>query len=165
MNPSPRSAHPPRHQGCGLKRVRIRLLNQTAQLLPLSELSVEPIERCGLSARVHDRGGEKDVRFYWRAVPTLLPVWWDSRLQAVRWGNRDRNERKLPPTGMTWRETVEAGRWSALTSEPVNVPATYAIINGVWYMVSQGVRGLLVRTRGGSGWCSPSASRAPATTK
>ena len=86
----------------------------TAIALPVSELPVELIERCDLSARVHDRGGEREVRFYWRAVPALLPVWWDGRLRIVRWGNRDRDERKLPPTGWTWRETVEAGKWSAL---------------------------------------------------
>src|SRR5687767_10460900 len=70
-----------------------------AVALPLSELPVELIEHAGLSARVHDRGGEKEVRFYWRAVPALLPVWWGGRLQVVRWGNRDRVERKLPLTG------------------------------------------------------------------
>ena len=67
----------------------------------------------------------------------------------MRWGNKDRAERKLPPTGWTWRETVEAGKWAALGPEPVDVPAAYALINGVWYMVKQGVRGLLVRTRAG----------------
>jgi hypothetical protein len=70
-------------------------------------------------------------------------------LQVVRWGNRDRAERKLPPTGWTWRESVEEGKWAALEPEPVDVPAAYALMNGVWYRVKQGVRGLLVRTRAG----------------
>jgi hypothetical protein len=82
-------------------------------------------------------------------VPALLPVWWDGRLQIIRWGNRDRRERKLPPTGWTWRATVEAGRWSALSPELVDVPATYGFANGVWFRVRQGMRGLLVRDRGG----------------
>ena len=121
----------------------------TAIALPVSDLPVELMEEYGLSARVHDRGGEKEVRFYWRANPAVLPVWWNGRLQIVKWGNKDRIERKLPPTGWTWRETVEAGKWSALEPEPVEVPAAYALMNGVWYMVKQGVRGLLVRTRTG----------------
>jgi hypothetical protein len=104
----------------------------------------------GLADRVHDRGGEKEVRFLWRAVPALLPVWWDGKLQIVRWGNRDRRERKLPPTGWTWWATVEAGRWSALEPEVVDVPATYGLMNGVWFRVKQGMRGLLVRDRGGN---------------
>ena len=89
-----------------------------AVALPLSELPVELIEQGGLSARVHDRGSEKEIRFYWRAVPALLPVWWNGRLQVVKWGNRDRGERKLPPTGWTWKETVEAGKWAALEPDP-----------------------------------------------
>jgi hypothetical protein len=115
--------------------------------LAASELPVTLAE--GLADRVHDRGGEKEVRFLWRAVPALLPVWWDGRLRVVRWGNRDRSERKLPPTGWTWRATVEAGRWSSLEPEPVDVPATHGLMNGVWYRVKQGMRGLLVRDRGG----------------
>ena len=31
----------------------------------------------GLADRVHTRSGKPEVRFCWRAVPALLPVWWD----------------------------------------------------------------------------------------
>ncbi|VTR95093.1 Uncharacterized protein OS=Singulisphaera acidiphila (strain ATCC BAA-1392 / DSM 18658 / VKM B-2454 / MOB10) GN=Sinac_0545 PE=4 SV=1 [Gemmata massiliana] len=72
------------------------------------------MEQNGLDERIHDRGGEKKVRFYWAATPTLLPVWWNGRLQIVRWGNKDRAERKLPPTGWTWEDSVAGGKWSAL---------------------------------------------------
>jgi hypothetical protein len=119
----------------------------TAIALAVGELPVTLAG--GLADRVHTRGGEAEVRFLWRAVPALLPVWWDGRLQVVRWGNRDRRERALPPTGWTWRATVEAGRWSALAPERADVPATYGFANGVWYRVRQGMRGLLVRDRGG----------------
>lgn len=121
----------------------------TAIALALSELPVELVEAHGLSARVHDRGGEKEVRFDWRANPNVLPVWWGGQLRVLRWGNKDRAERKLPPTGWTWKETVEAGLWSALEPEPVEVPATYALANGVWFRVRRGVQGLVVRTRTG----------------
>lgn len=119
----------------------------TSVALPASELPDLVVEQ--LAARVHTRGGEREVRFDWRAVPALLPVWWGGRLQVVRWGNRDRGERRLPPTGWTWRETVEAGRWAALGPEAVEVPAVYARTNGVWFRVKQGLRGLLVRTGAG----------------
>lgn len=33
--------------------------------------------------------------------------------------------------------------------EPVEILATYGLSNGVWFRVQQGMRGLLVRTRGG----------------
>jgi hypothetical protein len=115
--------------------------------LSLSELPSLLAE--GLADRVHNRGGEPEVRFLWSARPTLLPVFWEGQLHVVRWGNRDRAERQLPPTGWTWRETVEAGRWAALAPEPVVIPAEFGLAGGVWYKVKQGVRGLLVRDRSG----------------
>src|SRR5262245_36081262 len=120
-----------------------------ATALSLSELPVELFDSAGLSSRVYDRGGEKEVRFYWRAVPALLPVWWNGKLHIVRWGNRDRAERKLPPTGWTWKETVEVGKWRELEPEPGDIPATYALMTGGWFRGKQGLRGLLVRTRSG----------------
>jgi hypothetical protein len=122
----------------------------TAIALAYSELPVSLIEAHGLEDRVHDRGGQKEVRFYWQASPTLLPVWCHGRLQIVRWGNKERAERKLPPTGWTWKETVESGRWSVLEPEPVVIPATFGLMNGVWFKVKQGMRGLLVRDRTGN---------------
>lgn len=118
--------------------------------LAYSELSLPLIGACELEAHTHDRGGEKEVRFYWQAVPTLLPVWWCGKLHVVRWGNKHRAERKLPPTGWTWQETVEAGRWAELEPEPVVIPATYGLANGVWYRVKQGMRGLIVRDQQGA---------------
>src|SRR5262249_22951014 len=98
--------------------------------LAYSELPLSFIEEHGLDKRVHDRGGEKEVRFYWQAAPALLPVWWDGQLRIVRWGNRDRAKCKLPPTGWTWQETIEEGKWFALAPEPVVIPATYGLMNG-----------------------------------
>lgn len=121
----------------------------TAVALACSELPLSLLGEHDLAERVHERGGEKEVRFYWRSSPALLPVWFDGRLQIVRWGNKDLRERKLPPTGWTWREKVEEGWWSALEPEPVVVPASFALMNGVWFKVKQGMRGLLVRDREG----------------
>ncbi|WP_439621602.1 hypothetical protein [Gemmata sp.] len=47
----------------------------TAIALATSELPLSLLEQHDLEDRVHDRGGEKEVRFYWQADPTLLPVW------------------------------------------------------------------------------------------
>ena len=113
--------------------------------LALSELPLALIDEHGLDARVHERGGEKEARFYWRARPSLLPVWWNGRLQVLRWGVRSRREKVLPPTGWTWRETVVEGKWAAMEPESVLVPATYGLMNGVWYKVKEGVQGLVVR--------------------
>lgn len=122
----------------------------TAIALAYSELPLAVIEAEGLGERVHDRGGEREVRFYWYASAPVLPVLWGGRLRVVRWGNRDRVERKLPPTGWTWKASVEDGKWAALAPEPVVIPATFAFAEGVWFRVKQGVEGLLVHDRRGN---------------
>lgn len=114
----------------------------TAVALPVSELPELVVQ--SLVERVHDRGGEREVRFDWRCRPALLPVWWEGKLQVLRWGNRDRSDRQLPPTGWTWRESVDAGKWAGVRLVPVEVPARYALMNGVWFKVTRGVRGLAV---------------------
>jgi hypothetical protein len=110
--------------------------------LDLSELPL------ALHERVHVRNGQREVRFLWRHHPRVLPVWHEGRLQIVRWGGRRGGP--LPPTGWAWLATLEAGGWAPWNPEPVDVPATYCLENGVWYMVRQGVRGLLVRDEQGA---------------
>jgi hypothetical protein len=119
----------------------------TAVALPVSELPERVVNE--LADRVHDRGGEREVRFDWRSRPALLPVWWEGKLQVLKWGNRDRGERRLPPTGWTWQESVQAGKWVGVEPVPVEVPAGYAYANGVWFKVKRGLRGLVVLTPAG----------------
>jgi hypothetical protein len=119
----------------------------SAVALPTSELSEDVI--AAHPERIYTRdGADREFRFYLRAVPALLPVWWHGRLHVVRWGNRDRSDRRLPPSAWTWRETVEAGKWSGIEPEPVDVPARYGYANGVWFNVREGFRGLLVQPPG-----------------
>ncbi|VTR92538.1 Uncharacterized protein OS=Isosphaera pallida (strain ATCC 43644 / DSM 9630 / IS1B) GN=Isop_1313 PE=4 SV=1 [Gemmata massiliana] len=56
----------------------------------------------------------------------------------------------MPPAGWIWEESIAEGKWSALALEPVIVPVTYGLANGVWYKVKQGMRGLLVHDRKGA---------------
>jgi hypothetical protein len=44
---------------------------------------------------------------------------------------------------------AEAGGWLPYAPEPVDVPATLALDNGVWFKVRQGIRALLVRDERG----------------
>ena len=71
-------------------------------------------------------------------------------LLVARWGNRRGESRRLPCTGWTWRETVEAGRWADLEPEPVVIPAAWAVDRGVWYAVEKGIEALLVRDERGA---------------
>ena len=53
--------------------------------------------------------------------------------------------RTLPRTGWPKLATAEAGLWAGWGAEAVDVPASLALDNGVWYAVRQGVWGMLVR--------------------
>jgi hypothetical protein len=94
------------------------------------------------------RGGRHEKRFYcWDSEP-LQPAWFEGSLQIVRWGGRRRGG-ALPPTGWTWRATVEAGGWAPLAAEPADLPATFGLDGGVWFSIRQGARGLVVRDADG----------------
>jgi len=96
--------------------------------------------------RIHRRGEgvEGELRFLYRDAEPMLPIWHEGVWRVVRWGNR-RRRGKLPPTGWTWKDTVEAGGWSSFGAEPVNILCNLAMDKGVWFRVRQGIRGLLVR--------------------
>ena len=117
--------------------------------LTLSELPVELVERHGLRRRIHDRGGEPELRFLLADAERVLPVWFDGRLRLARWGNRRGQSRALPCTAWTWQATLEAGGWAALGAEPVVIPTTFCVDRGVWYHVREGVRGVAVRDEEG----------------
>lgn len=102
-----------------------------------SDVPTEVIEQQGLARLVHDRGGEKELRFM--REHAVLPVWHDGRLTIESWGSRSG---KLPRTGYTWRTSIDAGEWTVYAAEEVVIPATAAFDRG-WYRVRQGVRGLL----------------------
>jgi hypothetical protein len=106
-----------------------------------SDLPVELIE----SRRVHDRGGELEVQFLLRDRERVLPVWFDGRLQILRWGNRRGQSQVLPLTAWTWQATLENGGWGEQEPVPVVIPATLGLDRGVWYSIREGVRGVVVR--------------------
>jgi hypothetical protein len=118
--------------------------------LSWSALPLEMLEQDDLRRRIHERGGEREVQFLFRDHTPILPVWHEGQLQLMAWGNRRRESRRLPCTGWTWLATVEAGGWSCCQAEPIDIPATMGLENGVWYQVRQGIRGLLVRDEQGT---------------
>lgn len=112
--------------------------------LAWSELPTELIGRHGLERRVHERGGEREVRFYFRDRSPRLPIWRDGQLGLARWGNGRGESRFLPRTGWTWLSTVQEGYWRELGPIAVDIPATIGLERGVWFRIRQGIRGLLV---------------------
>jgi hypothetical protein len=112
--------------------------------LALSELPAELVEENGLGRRVHDRGGELELRFLLNDRERVLPVWLDGQLQVLRWGNRRGQSAGLPTTAWTWQKTLEAGGWGDRVVVPVTIPATLGLDRGVWFRVREGVRGAVV---------------------
>jgi len=112
--------------------------------LAWSELPTDLVRRHGLERRVHERGGEREVRFLYRDRVPRLPIWRDGRLQIVRWGNGRGQSQLLPPTGWTWLETINEGGWLSAGAVPVDILASLGLENCVWYRIRQGIRGLLV---------------------
>jgi hypothetical protein len=93
---------------------------------------------------MHERGGERKIRSYYRDRFPRLPIWRDGRLQIVRWGNGRGDSRFLPRTGWTWMSTVEAGYWRSVEPIRVDIPATLGFDRGVWFRIRQGIRAILV---------------------
>jgi hypothetical protein len=115
-----------------------------------SELPEELIERHRLHRQARGRGDAREVHFLVRSRRPRLPVWRDGRLQVVRWGNTRGQSRVLPRTAWTWLSTIEEGGWRGSGAIPIDIPATFALERGVWFLVRQGVRGLLVPDERGS---------------
>jgi hypothetical protein len=117
----------------------------TAIAISYSTVPMELFKKPRLERRVHHRGGEREIQFHLQDRESLLPAWHDGQLIIARWGCRRTESLVLPCSGWTHLVSVETGRWADWRAEEVMVPASLCLDNGVWYRVSQGVRGVLVR--------------------
>jgi hypothetical protein len=118
--------------------------------LAYSALPLQLIEEYGLERRVHERGGEREIRFLWMDEERLLPVWTsEGELKLVRWGNRREESKKLPCTAGASLKTYEEGGWTAFNPTAVDIPATVCRDGQVWFAVRQGIRGILVNDEEG----------------
>jgi hypothetical protein len=116
----------------------------TGIALAWSELPTELIGRYKLQRRMHERGGERELRFLLADREPLLPVWHESQLCIVGWGNMRGHSRCLPRSGWIWREELETGLWANTDAQKVIIPATLGLEKGVWFRIRQGIHGLLV---------------------
>ena len=116
--------------------------------LPLHDLPETLIQRHRLGERIARRDPEsgREVQFLYRHPRPILPVWIDRQLCIVEWGSRDRSQ-PLPRTGWCRVEDVESGLWQQLQPDRVHIPALLALERGVWFVVEEGIQGLLVRDR------------------
>src|SRR5687768_8200293 len=112
-------------------------------------LPTKLVEQQSLASRLVDRGGEKEYQFLWLANECVLPIWTGDvhqggQLRLGQWGCRRGESRWMPFIPMTQFSTVEDGTWKPFSPRPVDIPATLVLEGGVWVLVREGIRGLLV---------------------
>ena len=112
--------------------------------LPIDALPEELVERYPHRVATREPEATRELRFTFRDPQAELPVWHDNRLEILAWGNRDDRKSRLPRTGWCRQESLEAGRWSWLQPEMVEIPAALGLEKGVWFLITEGVRGVLV---------------------
>jgi hypothetical protein len=77
--------------------------------------------------RVHERDGQREVRFSLNHGPRVLPMVHEGKVQLVRWGSEREDPTELPCTRWTWLASVEEGKWAGWRPEEVTVPAASGI--------------------------------------
>ncbi len=112
-----------------------------------SEIPQRLIRQFKLESRVVVRGEQapEEIRFLRREGRPWLPAWHAGQLGIHAWGCRSRQEQGFPPGAWCHREHLEAGYWRHLQPEPVEIPANYVLDRGIWYVVRDGLRGVLLR--------------------
>ena len=113
--------------------------------LPIDALPEELVQRHQQRLAVREPDASRELRFTFRDPQAELPAWHDNRLDILLWGNRDDRTSRLPRTGWCRQESLEAGRWARLRPEPVEIPAALGLEKGVWFLIPEGIRGILVR--------------------
>lgn len=93
--------------------------------------------------RVYERERRQEIQFHWWQAPTLIPVVWNGQFQVLRWGNKDRRGR-LPYGGWIALSQIEAGALAHVRPEEVVIPANLGHHRGVWFMVEEGFRGVIL---------------------
>jgi len=120
----------------------------SAIALLVPELPLALVRQNRLTERIHSREGREEFQFRWYAMPTVLPVWFDGRLEVLPWGSKLRRG-PLPYGGSLSVEEIRAGVVAGARPEEVVIPANLAFQNGVWFVVNEGIRGVAIEARGG----------------
>lgn len=112
------------------------------------EVPDELIASHQLRGRITRRTKEADEELLFldqHCVP-VLPVWMNGQLQILAWGNRNASSR-LPRTTWCSCDSLKESQWESLHPIEACIPASYACDRGVWYLVTEGVRGVIVEER------------------
>jgi len=118
-----------------------------------NRINTELLEEYHLQGRTRQRGDgaieEVVFDFADRQHDPQLPVIADGRMLVYEWGNRGGRVAKLPKTGWCREESLKAGKWRWLAPEEIVIPAQYGFEKGVWFSITEGIRGIAVRDQTG----------------
>jgi hypothetical protein len=120
----------------------------TGIALPIDELPEALVRRQRRRVVLREPGGARELRFLYRDPKAELPAWHGDQLCIYPWGNRDRRS-ALPRSGWCRLEELEEGLWRHLHPQPVDIPAALGLERGVWFLIPEGIRGVLVRDEQG----------------
>jgi hypothetical protein len=113
-----------------------------------SRIRQELFEEYELARLVHRRSETTEEELWFdfadRSKTVLLPILYAGQLVIREWGNRG-GKGKLPKTGWCQQESLAAGKWRWLNPEPVEIPANFGLEKGIWFQVTEGMKGILVR--------------------
>jgi hypothetical protein len=115
----------------------------TGIALPIDELPEELIRRQRRRLVLRVPGEGRELRFLYRDPHPELPAWHGDRLGIYPWGGGGQSA--LPRTGWCRLEVLEQGLWRHLYPEPVEIPAALGLERGVWFLIPEGIRGVMVR--------------------
>ncbi|MGW8258085.1 MAG: hypothetical protein ACWGMZ_11405 [Thermoguttaceae bacterium] len=116
----------------------------TGIALPIDELPERLLRAQRRRLVLRDPGETRELRFFYRDRRAELPVWHGKELAIYSWGNHDRAS-ALPRTGWCPLENLQDGRWRQFAPEAVEIPAVLGFDRGVWFLIDEGMRGVLVR--------------------
>jgi len=120
----------------------------TAIALSPSDFPVALARRYRLSERMHVREGREEYQFHWWQIPTILPVRRDGRLEILRWGSKSRRG-PLPVGGWMALDHIAAGVLASAAPEEVVIPANLGHEKGTWFVINEGIRGVVIEAGGG----------------
>jgi hypothetical protein len=120
----------------------------TAIALAVSDLPVELVHQHRLAERVYAREGREEFQFHWWQTPTFLPVRRDGKLELLPWGSKLRRG-PLPYGGWISEEHVMEGIFAGANAAEVVIPANLGFQKGTWFLIIEGIRGVLIATQGG----------------
>ena len=114
-----------------------------------SRINLELLQEYNLHTRIRQRsdGAGEEIIFDFadRQHDPQLPVVHDGQMLIYEWGNRGGKIPKLPKTGWCRDESLKEGKWRWLSPEPVIIPAQFGLEKGIWFVITEGIKGIVVR--------------------